>query len=153
MIGLGRVGTRRRRRLGVVVRVQRQPIRLLKALITARGQAVSRDALTAALWPEHVHVDFEHGLNTVVRKLRRALGEDADASRFIETVPGQGYRFVAELRPTTEQTNRWLTTYKRLAAAAAAVVLISVARAGRVWTGEQRRGRGRSAARRCRRFH
>jgi DNA-binding winged helix-turn-helix (wHTH) protein/Tfp pilus assembly protein PilF len=77
------------------LRVQPQPLRVLELLIAASGEVVSRGELRAALWPDGTHVEFEAGLNTAVRKLRRALGDSAASPRFVITVPGRGYRFVA----------------------------------------------------------
>jgi DNA-binding winged helix-turn-helix (wHTH) protein len=60
---------------------------------------VTREELYAHLWREGIHVDFEHGLNTAVRKLRRALGESPERPCFLETKPGRGYRFGAGIVP------------------------------------------------------
>lgn len=80
---------------GSQVRLQEQPLRLLQALVEHAGEVVSREELQAALWPPDTFVDFEAGLKTAVRKARVALGDDAENPRFIETVPRQGYRFIA----------------------------------------------------------
>jgi Tol biopolymer transport system component/DNA-binding winged helix-turn-helix (wHTH) protein len=72
-----------------------QPFRILVMLVGARGALVSRDDLRRALWPEDTFVDFEHGLNAAVKRLREALGDSASAPRFIETIPRRGYRLVA----------------------------------------------------------
>lgn len=81
------------------VRLERRPLDLLIMLVSHQGRMVSREDLIAALWPARVIIDFESGLNTLVRKVRNALGDSTDDPRFIETVPGRGYRFVA---PVTE---------------------------------------------------
>ena len=78
------------------VKLQEQPLQILEALLRQPGELVRRDALTAHLWPDSV-VDFEAGLNTAVRKLRAALGDDAEAPRYVETVPRQGYRFIGPI--------------------------------------------------------
>ena len=72
-----------------------QPLALLKALLERPGELVTRDELRHQLWPGDTFVDFEHGLNAAVKRLRDVLGDSADTPRFIETVPRRGYRFVA----------------------------------------------------------
>ena len=76
----------------------RQPADLLVLLARRRGALVSREELRSALWPEDTFVDFDHGLNNCIRRIREALGDSADSSRFIETLPKKGYRFIAETR-------------------------------------------------------
>jgi TolB-like protein/DNA-binding winged helix-turn-helix (wHTH) protein len=81
---------------GQRLRLQDLPLQILDLLVSRRGELVTREALTARLWPTGV-VDFDAGLNTAMRKLRVALGDVGDTPRYIETVPRQGYRFVGEL--------------------------------------------------------
>jgi DNA-binding winged helix-turn-helix (wHTH) protein len=81
---------------GRPVPVQRQPFEVLAALLEQPGELVSRDALRGRIWPD-VFVDYEHCLNTAVRKLRRALGDSPRAPRFVETVARRGYRWRSEL--------------------------------------------------------
>src|SRR5688572_2664695 len=90
-------------RNGEHVRLQEQPLTILEMLVIKPGELVTREELIARLWPRGV-VDFEAGLNTAMRKLRATLGDEAEAPRYIETVPRQGYRFIAALdhAPTTE---------------------------------------------------
>ncbi|MCK7510157.1 MAG: winged helix-turn-helix domain-containing protein [Desulfobacterales bacterium] len=76
-----------------VVRLQEQPLQVLLALLDRPGAMVAREQLIARLWPKGV-VDYETGLNTVVRKLRAALEDDAGEPRYIETIPRRGYRFI-----------------------------------------------------------
>ncbi len=80
---------------GVRVRLQQQPAQLLETLLERPGQVVTRDELRQRLWPEDTFVDFEHGLNAAVKRLREALGDSADNPVFIETLPRRGYRFIA----------------------------------------------------------
>ncbi|MEO6008827.1 MAG: winged helix-turn-helix domain-containing protein [Vicinamibacteraceae bacterium] len=75
------------------VKLQEQPLQILEAVVRKPGELVTRDELTARLWPDTV-VDFDASLNTAVRKLRAALTDDPEAPRYVETVPRQGYRFV-----------------------------------------------------------
>ncbi len=73
-------------------------MRLLSVLAENAGQVVTREELQKRLWPEDTFVDFEDGLNTAVKKLRDALGDDAEQPSYIETVPRRGYRFLAEVK-------------------------------------------------------
>jgi DNA-binding winged helix-turn-helix (wHTH) protein len=72
-----------------------QPLTILLALLEWPGGLVTRDALRQQLWPDNTFVDFEHGLNAAVKRLRDTLGDSADAPQFVETVPRRGYRFIA----------------------------------------------------------
>ena len=80
---------------GTRVLLQVQSFELLKALLERPGQMVSREELRQRLWPGDTFVDFEHGLNAAVRRLREVLGDTADDPRFVETIPRRGYRLVA----------------------------------------------------------
>jgi TolB-like protein/DNA-binding winged helix-turn-helix (wHTH) protein len=82
------------RKHGIRLSLQDQPLRILAALLERPGEAVSREDLCKRLWPGGTFVDFEHSLNAAVRRLRVALGDDADTPRFIETVHRRGYRFL-----------------------------------------------------------
>lgn len=83
------------RKHGFRLRLERKPWLLLLALLEADGHLVTRGELERRLWPEGLFVDFEHGLNVAVKKLRQTLNDSADEPRFIETVSREGYRFVA----------------------------------------------------------
>lgn len=72
-----------------------QVAQILEALLCSPGEIVTREELRALLWPDGIHVDFEHNLNKAVNRLRDILGDSAEAPRFIETVPKRGYRFIA----------------------------------------------------------
>ena len=85
-------------RAGSVVRLQDQPLQVLLALLDRPGAMVAREQLITRLWPTGV-VDYETGLNTVMRKLRAALGDDAGEPRYIETIPRRGYRFIGRAAP------------------------------------------------------
>jgi DNA-binding winged helix-turn-helix (wHTH) protein len=71
-----------------------QPFQILCTLLEHPGELVSRERLRQQLWPEGTFVDFEHGLNTAIKKLRDVLSDDPDNPRYIETVPRKGYRFL-----------------------------------------------------------
>ena len=83
------------RRRGARIRLQQQPFQVLAMLLERPGRLVTRDQLRARIWPDAVYVDFDHGLNKAVSKLRRALGDTADNPRYVETLSRRGYRFVA----------------------------------------------------------
>src|SRR5215211_6224876 len=84
-----------------------QPFRVLEALLERPGELVTREELRQRLWPAETFVDFEHGLNTAVRRVRDALGDSADVPRFVETLPRRGYRFIAPViqPPATEEAS------------------------------------------------
>jgi Tol biopolymer transport system component/DNA-binding winged helix-turn-helix (wHTH) protein len=79
---------------GNQVRIQQRPLQVLRLLLEAEGNVVTREQLRVALWPDDTFVDFEHGVNTAVKKLRQALGDSVENPEFIETVPKVGYRFL-----------------------------------------------------------
>ena len=81
-------------RSGVRVPIQEQPLQVLRLLLEAEGRVVTREQLRSTLWPKDTFVDFEHGVNTAVKKLRRALEDSAESPRFVETLPKVGYRFM-----------------------------------------------------------
>ena len=85
------------RRRGLRVKLGGQPFDVLMALLEKPGQVVTREELHDKLWSQDTFVDFEHGLNKAINKVREALGDDADNPRFIETLPRRGYRFLAPL--------------------------------------------------------
>jgi TolB-like protein/DNA-binding winged helix-turn-helix (wHTH) protein/Tfp pilus assembly protein PilF len=80
---------------GVKVRLQEQPFRVLALLVAHAGQVITREELRRNIWPTDVYVAFDQGLNNAIKKVRDALGDSADAPRFIETVARHGYRFLA----------------------------------------------------------
>lgn len=83
------------RRKGIKVKLSAQPFDVLVALVEKPGQVVTREELHEKLWSQNTFVDFEHGLNKAINKVREALGDNADNPRFIETLPRRGYRFLA----------------------------------------------------------
>ena len=84
-------------RKGLALRIERKPLELLILLTSRRGQLVTRTEIAERLWSSEVFVDTEHGINTAIRKLRYLLRDDPDEPRFIQTVTGLGYRFVADV--------------------------------------------------------
>src|SRR6516162_3259641 len=93
------------RKHGLKIRFQEQPFRLLAMLVEHAGEVVTREELRKELWPADTFVDFDHGLNKAINKIRRALGDSAESPRFVETVARRGYRFLAEVR-AVEEPNR-----------------------------------------------
>ncbi len=86
------------RRLGRRIKIEKKAMELLIFLLERREQMVSRDEIVKRLWRSDLFIDTEKNVNNVVRKLRTALGDDADRPRFLETVVGKGYRFVGPVR-------------------------------------------------------
>jgi TolB-like protein/DNA-binding winged helix-turn-helix (wHTH) protein/Flp pilus assembly protein TadD len=80
-----------------------QPFRVLAALVRRPGDLVTREDLQQELWSDNTFVDFEHGLNSTIKRLREALGDSAVAPRYIETLPRRGYRFIAPVVPVNGQ--------------------------------------------------
>ena len=90
------------RKHGVRLRLQQQPFRILAVLAGNPGRLIGRDELIASLWPDGRNVDFDHGLNAAVTRLRQILADSAENPKYIETIAGKGYRFIAPvevLRP------------------------------------------------------
>jgi DNA-binding winged helix-turn-helix (wHTH) protein len=85
------------RKRGVRIKLGEQSFEILAVLLERGGEVVSREDLRRRLWPQDVFVDFENNLNTLMARLREALGDPADHPRFIETLPKRGYRFIASL--------------------------------------------------------
>jgi TolB-like protein/DNA-binding winged helix-turn-helix (wHTH) protein/Flp pilus assembly protein TadD len=86
------------RKHGLRVRLQEQPFQVLAALLERPGEVVTREELQKKLWPADTFVDFDHGLNKTINKIREALGDSAESPRFVETVARRGYRFLAEVK-------------------------------------------------------
>jgi len=128
------------RRNGARIRIQQQPFLLLATLVESPGEIVTREELRERLWPDGTFVDFEHGLNTAVKKIRLALHDSTDRPRYVETVRGRGYRFLAPVTrvdghgadtagptvPSGRSRKLWLV----VAGAAGAVVVLVVAMVG-----------------------
>jgi DNA-binding winged helix-turn-helix (wHTH) protein len=87
------------------LKLQDQPFQVLAFLLERPGELITREELRQRLWAADTLVDFDHGLNIAINKVREALGDSADEPRFIQTVPRRGYRFLGELqseKPPTE---------------------------------------------------
>src|SRR5713226_3679108 len=83
---------------GTPLRLQGKPLQILSLLVARSGQVISRDELQRHLWEGTTFVDFDQGLNSAVNKLRQMLGDSADQPRYVETLPGRGYRFIAPIQ-------------------------------------------------------
>ncbi len=96
--------SRELRNNGHKIHLQEKPFQILVILLDHPGELVTREEFRQRLWPSDTFVDFEHSINTAVKKLREALEDDADQPRFIETLPRRGYRFIAPVaeRPVEE---------------------------------------------------
>jgi len=115
------------RRQGTRVPLQEQPFQVLAVLLERRGELVRREELRRHVWPEDTFVEFDHALNTAIKKIRIALGDCADSPRYVETIPKRGYRFIAAVQaanelptfeiPTTEDEHArsWKASTKRIA--------------------------------------
>jgi Tol biopolymer transport system component/DNA-binding winged helix-turn-helix (wHTH) protein len=131
------------RKAGVRIRVQGQPMRILTTLIEKPGELVTREQLQQCLWPGVSSLDFEHGLNMAVKKLRAALNDSPETPRYIETLPRQGYRFIAPVETvktepaptppieTAAQKTPWRPRALLIGSATVAVLFASIAA---VWT-------------------
>src|ERR1700692_4220068 len=82
---------------GRKIRLEGQPVQVLICLLENPGELVAREELHQKLWPADTYVDFEHGLNAAVKRLRQALNDSADNPRFVEPFPRRGYRFIAPI--------------------------------------------------------
>jgi TolB-like protein/DNA-binding winged helix-turn-helix (wHTH) protein/Flp pilus assembly protein TadD len=91
------LGTGELRKHGLRIKLNGQPVDVLKLLIEHAGEVVTREELQKRLWASDTYVDFEHSLNAAIKRLRAALGDSADEPRFVETLARQGYRFIAPL--------------------------------------------------------
>jgi cholera toxin transcriptional activator len=91
------------RRNGTRLKLQMQPFQVLVALLERPREVVTREELRLRLWPQDTFVDFDHGLNTAMAKLRDVLGDSASSPRYIETIAKRGYRFLGDVQVIHEQ--------------------------------------------------
>lgn len=118
--------TRELRKNGRKVRLEGKPLLLLDLLIRAGGGVVTRDEVRRSLWPDDTFVDFEHSINSAVKRLRQALDDSAETPRFVETLPRRGYRFIYPLNGGTVEAVRprpWRRLVRTGGLAAAALIL------------------------------
>ena len=125
---------------GTNLKLRGQPYLILEVLLGRAGEVVTREEIQEKLWPADTFVDFEHGLNTSVKKLRQVLCDSAEEPRYIETVPRLGYRFIAPVREMREphfeaglpvetavSASWWRKTQYRIAAVVIVALLILAA--------------------------
>src|SRR5262249_46124406 len=91
------------RKSGIRIKLHDQPFQVLATLLERPGELVRRDELRQKLWPADTFVDFNHGLNNAVLRLREALGDSADTPRFIETMPRRGYRLIVAVDSVADE--------------------------------------------------
>ena len=124
------VETQELARQGRVIASGGKAVQLLAALLEARGGLVTRDELRQRLWTEDVFVDFDANLNAAVRRLRALLSDPVDAPRFIETLPGRGYRFIGQIvddQPPPDRMSARLQLRTRILGSCAVVVFAAIA--------------------------
>lgn len=112
------------RKNGLRIRLPEQPFRVLALLLDSPGEIVTREEIRWQLWSGETFVDYNHGINAAVKKLRRALGDSAEAPRYIETVPRRGYRLIVPVEKSVQsrvtsagQLRHWLIFAAMLASA------------------------------------
>jgi len=93
---------------GVSIRLSGRPLEVLLVLLARPGELITREQLCGEVWGQETFVDFEHGLNAAMNKLRRALSDSAENLRYIETVPGRGYRFIGHLESRSSPPSPFL---------------------------------------------
>lgn len=101
------------RRNGVRVRLQPQPAKVLAILVARAGDVVTRQELADEVWGAGTYVDFEHGLNFAIRRIRSVLEDDPESPRYLETVPKRGYRFIATVTSNGDRTVKSPNTQPR----------------------------------------
>src|ERR1700757_176634 len=84
-------------RQGTKLRLQDQPLQMLQILLQRPGEVVTREELQQKIWPSDTFVDFDHGINNAIKRLREALGDAAETPQYIETLPRRGYRFIGKI--------------------------------------------------------
>ncbi|HXJ45580.1 MAG TPA: winged helix-turn-helix domain-containing protein [Candidatus Dormibacteraeota bacterium] len=98
-------------KFGVKIKLVGQPFEILAILLRKPGELVTREEFRTLLWPSDTFVDFDHGLNAAVNKLREALSDSAEAPKYVETLPRRGYRFIGSVeRPGTTATQESAAT-------------------------------------------
>jgi len=93
------------RRQGIRIKLNAQPFQVLLMLLEHPGQVLTREEISRALWPDGTFVDYDHGVNSAVNRIREALGDVANSPRFVETLARRGYRFVAPVQAITNEAD------------------------------------------------
>src|ERR1700730_16123350 len=89
------------RKQGVRIKVNVQPFQVLCMLLESPGELLTREEISRQLWPDGTFVDYDHGVNSAINRIREALGDTASSPRFVETLARRGYRFVAPVKAIT----------------------------------------------------
>jgi DNA-binding winged helix-turn-helix (wHTH) protein len=110
------------------IKLQVQPFQVLAMMLERPGEVVTREEMQKRLWPADTFVDFDHSVNTAIKKLRQALGDDKKKPRFVETLPKRGYRFLATVKGPTGVS-------KQAAASAPAILTATPDTAASPWVG------------------
>jgi TolB-like protein/DNA-binding winged helix-turn-helix (wHTH) protein len=150
------------RKQGMQIKLQEQPFQILEFLLGHAGEIVTREQLREKLWPVDTFVDVDNSVNAAINRLREALGDSAESSRFVETLPRRGYRFVApvtevrapergsdvetpsavvQARPDEAQTSGNVSRRRSVAKLLAVVMLVGALASGSAWTWERWRAR------------
>src|ERR1700730_16670629 len=89
------------RRQGIRIKINAQPFQVLCMLLESPGELLTREEISRQLWPDGTFVDYDHGVNSAINRIREALGDTASSPRFVETLARRGYRFVAPVKAIT----------------------------------------------------
>src|SRR5215469_9398840 len=103
------------RKFGTKIKMGEQSFRILCLLLDAQGEIVTREELRTKLWASDTFVDFDHGLNSAIQRLRDCLSDSAEKPRWIETIPRRGYRFVGQVNWQAEDATSPETKHESLA--------------------------------------
>jgi TolB-like protein/DNA-binding winged helix-turn-helix (wHTH) protein len=109
---------------GIKIKLAEQPFQVLAALLDRPGEIVTREELRRRLWHTDTFVDFEHGLNAAVNRLREVLGDSSDKPRFIDTLPRHGYRFIAKVEKGGPKPRVLVGSSMRLVAGLVAIAIL-----------------------------
>src|SRR5438034_5880702 len=90
------------RKQGTRMKLQEQPLQMLQVLLQRPGEVVTREELQQKIWPSDTFVDFDHGINNAIKRLRETLGDTAETPQYIETLPRRGYRFIGTINAVAE---------------------------------------------------
>src|SRR5580704_10180773 len=94
------------RRQGIRIKLNAQPFQVLLMLLERPGEVLTREEISGALWSDGTFVDYDHGVNSAVNRIREALGDTANNPRFVETLARRGYRFVAPVEWIMEEAEQ-----------------------------------------------
>jgi Tol biopolymer transport system component/DNA-binding winged helix-turn-helix (wHTH) protein len=139
------------RKHGLKIGLQDQPLQILVMLLERPGEVVNREQIQARLWPSGTFVEFEHSIATAIKKLRQALGDDANTPRYVETLPRRGYRFIAPVNgpvaqpPSATEVDapvKGSRTWRRWIAPGGAALLLAGVAAGLIYFKREEPGPG-----------